>query len=39
MLFKYVNKLQKARVVQQVRTLISCINNENSSFSSGLDED
>ena len=29
----------KARIVQLVRTLISCINNENSSFSPGYIND
>ena len=33
--FNYILYHKKARVVQLVRTLISCINSENSSFSSG----
>ena len=32
----YIVLIKKARVVQLVRTLISCIKNENSNFSSGL---
>lgn len=32
----YINIEAKAKIVQLVRTLISCINNENSTFSLGI---
>ena len=32
----YINTQAKAKIVQLVRTLISCIKNENSNFSSGF---
>lgn len=31
-------KLKRAKIVQLVRTLISCVNNENSNFSLGKRE-